>query len=69
MAKHLPCFLGVAVASGNLVEKAPKSQLVARFPTQRTEQSPFVDATGTIDTCGTDEERVRVVGPGQARRE
>jgi hypothetical protein len=42
-------------------------QFVARLPAQPTEHSPFVDATGTIDTCGTYAERVRVVDAGQAQ--
>lgn len=33
-------------------------------PAQRAEQNLFVDAIGTVDTCGTDEERVRVVEAG-----
>ena len=41
-------------------------QLVARLPAQPTEHNPFVDATGTIDTCGTYQQRVRIIDAGQA---
>jgi hypothetical protein len=43
-------------------------KLVTRFPTQCAEQRSFVDATGTIDTCCTDEQRVWVVEAWQVRR-